>query len=208
MREYLVSHGRARDLGRFRAAGGDDLGRGTAVVVRSRRGLELGEVLAPSPQRMAQADPFVGELVRPATAADLTAAARYSDVSDRLFDEGARLLETLQLPLALVDAEVLLDGRQALLHAVRLGPCEEGPLLSALGERCDLIVRFYDLTAEAEHDDGCGSCGSGGCGSCSSEGGCGSGGCGSCSSGGAKELAEYFAGLRAQMEQRSRVPLL
>jgi hypothetical protein len=212
-REYLVHHGCAGHLGRFRASDGAALDRGAAVVVRSRRGLELGEVLCPAdPDRLALPDPFVGDLLRPATPADLAAADRHRQFGQRLFDECTRLADALGLPLALVDVEIILDGKQAVVHAIRLAACDEGPLLAALGERHDLVVRLYDLAGEpaaAEHDDhSCGSCGSGGCGSD----GCGScgtgGGCGSCSAGAAKELVSYFAGLRAQMEQQSRVSLL
>src|SRR5437773_819160 len=81
----------------------------------------------------------------------------------------------------------------------RRGPGAEGPLLAALGERHDLIVRLHDLTTEPAVEDeaeddhgGCESCGNGGCESCSSEGG-GHGGCTSCSAGGAQEVASYFA---------------
>ncbi len=216
--EYLVYHGCSGHLGRFRAPDAGGLDRGTTVVVRSARGLELGEVLCPAqPDRATLPDPFVGELLRPATPTDLADAERCRAVGQRLFDEGCQLAEGMRLPLALVDVEVLMDGRQALLHALRLGPCDEGPLLSALGERHGLIMRLYDLTQEpavADHEDhdehGCGSCGSGGCGSgecgsCSSN---GHGGCNSCSSGAARELEQYFAALREQMEKRSRLPLL
>jgi hypothetical protein len=210
--EYLVHHGCAGHLGRFRPVGTDvSFGRGAPVVVRSRRGLELGEALCrANADRAWLPDPFVGELLRPATADDLTASGRNRDVGQRLFEDGSGLADARGLPLTLVDVEVLLDGRQALLHAIRLGPCDEGALLEELGGRYGLIVRLYDLAAdpvEAEEEEhGCGSCGEGGCG----EGGCGSsgGGCGSCSAGGATELASYFAGLREQMEHRSRVPLL
>src|SRR5205823_2900968 len=130
------------------------------------------------------------------------------DLGRKLFEDGSRWADSHCLPLAMVDVEILLDGQQALLHAVRLGPCEEGPLLAELGDRHGLIVRLYDLAAEPaveEDDHGCGSCGSGGCG----EGGCGDcgsgggggGGCGSCSAGGAAELATYFSALREQMDQ-------
>jgi hypothetical protein len=213
--EYLVHHGCAGHLGRFRATGLNRFGRGAPVVVRSRRGLELGEVLCPSGTDGAVLpDPLVGELIRAATGDDLVAANRQRDLGQRVFAEGSRFADTHGLPLALVDVEVFLDGRQALVHVVRLGPCDEGPLLADIGERNGLIVRMYDLAGEApvdadEHDDhGCGSCGEGGCG----EGGCGtsggSGGCGSCSSGGGKELATYFAALREQMDQRPRIALL
>jgi hypothetical protein len=214
--EYLVHHGCAGHLGRFRPVdiAGPTVGRGAPVVVRTRRGLELGEVLCQtSADRTVLPDPVVGELLRAATAADLEAAGRHRDVGRTVFEDASRLAKVRGLELAALDVEVFLDGRQALLHAVRLGPCDEAALLAELGDRHGLIVRLYDLAAEqpAEadgHDEhGCGSCGEGGCG----EGGCGSGGdggCGSCSAGGAADLANYFAGLREQMERRSRLPLL
>jgi hypothetical protein len=209
--EYLVYHGCAGHLGRFRTVGPGEFDRDEAVVVRSCRGLELGKLLCPStPDRLILPDPFVGELLRVATDDDSAAADRYRDLGRRLFEDGSALADTLGLPFAVVDVEVFLDGRQALLHIVRLGPADEGPLLAELGDRHGLIVRLYDLAGEpapeAEHEHGCSSCGDGGCG----EGGCGScgDGCGSCSAGGAKELASYLAGLRQEMENRNRVALL
>jgi hypothetical protein len=214
--EYVVHHGCAGHLGRFRAPDGAAFVRGSAVVVRSRRGLELGEVLCPSyADGTMLPDPFVGDIVRPATSDDQALAERNHELGRRLFDESQSLADALGLALAPVDVELLLDGRQALLHVVRLGTCDEGPLLAALGERFDLIVRLYDLATEPpveaasvdDHHGGCESCGNGGCASCSADGG-GHGNCTSCSAGGAKELASYFAELRAQMEQRQRVSLL
>jgi hypothetical protein len=207
--EYLVYHGCAGHLGRFQSAAPGEFGRGAAVVVRSRRGLELGEVLCPSrPERPTLPDPIVGDLLRSATADDLGAADRHRELGRRVFDDGALWADVHALPMALVDVEIFLDGRGALLHAVRLGEFDEGPLLADLGDRHGLIVRLYDLhadpTIEEDDEHGCGSCGSGGCG----EGGCSTGGCGSCSSGGAKELTNYFATLREQMEQVHRVALL
>ena len=62
-REYLVHHGAAGHVGRFRAAG-DGCARGDAVVIRSQRGLELGEVLAPADDgRVPFPDGFVGVFV-------------------------------------------------------------------------------------------------------------------------------------------------
>jgi hypothetical protein len=218
--EYLVHHGAGGHLGRFRAAAPAAFARGDAVVVRGLRGLELGEVLCAAEGKAALPDPYVGDLLRRATADDLAAADRRREFGQRLCADAERLAAERGLPLAVVDLEVLLDGRQAILHVLRLGPCNEGPLLAELGERHGLIVRLFDLTETpaaapdaADHleDLGCGkeNCGSGagGCDSCGS-GGSAHGGCSSCSSGAADELANYFAGLRAQMEQHQRVPLV
>ncbi len=197
---YLVRHGTPGFLGRFAAAddSASDFTRGRPFVVKSRRGLELGELLGPADAGFD--DPFLGELVRPASDGDLATGASHSVTASQLYQDALRLAGELDLPLAVLDLELLLDGRHAVLHAVRLGDCDAGPLLAALGERHDIVVLLFDLTVEPE-PHGCGSCGDGGCGS-----GCGDGGCGTCSAGGAAELAAYFAELRTQME-RGRVPL-
>lgn len=212
-REYLVHHGTAGHVGRFRSVNGD-CARGDAVVVRSQRGLELGRVLAAADaERAPFPDGFVGELLRHASAEDVSLAERGRATGLELCAAGERLATASGLPLAVLDAEVLLDGRQAVLHVLKLAACDEGPWLADLGERQGMIVRLHDLAREAPATDdhagertSCGAdgCGGGGCGSCGSEGG----GCSSCSSGAASELSQYFAGLRAQMEERQRVPLL
>ena len=211
-REYLVHHGAAGHVGRFRWANGDECARGDAVVVRSQRGLELGRVLAAADSdRLAFPDGFVGELMRRASQEDMTLAERGRATGLELCAAGERLAAASGLPLAVLDAEVLLDGRQAVLHVLKLAACDEGPWLADLGERHGVIVRLHDLGREAaakDDEQGCSSCGAegcggGGCGSCGSD-----GGCSSCSSGAANELAQYFARLRAQMEERQRVPLL
>jgi len=212
-REYLVHHGAAGHVGRFRWANGDECARGDAVVVRSQRGLELGRVLAAADSdRLAFPDGFVGELMRRASQEDMTLAERGRATGLELCAAGERLAAACGLPLAVLDAEVLLDGRQAVLHVLKLAACDEGPWLADLGERHGVIVRVHDLGREAPAQDdehsgsSCGAegCGGGGCGSCGAHGG----GCSSCSSGAAGDLAEYFAGLRAQMDERQRVPLL
>jgi hypothetical protein len=208
--EYLVQHGAVGHLGRFRSGEGRGFRRGDAVVVRSRRGLELGDVLCHSSADGAVLpDPFVGELIRAATADDVAEAEQRHQLGRLVFEDAARHAEAIGLPLAVIDVEVLLDGRHVLLHAARLGPCDEAPFLAELGDRRGVIVRLYDVASEpvaGEDDSGCGSCGEGGCG----EDGCRDcgHGCESCSSGGAAELAAYFSALREQMEQRHRVPLL
>jgi hypothetical protein len=204
-REYLVHHGIAGHLGRFRALSGEDFARGSTVVVRGRGGLELGDVLlAATGDRALLPDDFVGELLRPATDDDLAAVARNRVFGQRLFDAATQRAEALAAPISFVDVEVALDGASAVLHGLRHAPGDVGPLLAELGEQHSLILRLYEVNGTVEEDDhGCGSCGSeGGCGSC------GTGGCSSCSSGAGKELASYFAELRGQMENRNRVALL
>jgi hypothetical protein len=215
--EYLVQYGASAFLGRFRAAAGGAFARGQRVVVRSERGLERGEVLGPAGTTTPQAVGPTGELLRAATGEDDVTDARLRELGQRLFGAAERLAGESGLPLAVLDVEVLLDGQQAVLHALHWGECDTTPVFERLSAEFGLTVKLHDLTrpaAAAPEPAGCGAegCGGGGCGS----GGCGtSGGCssGSCSRGkikNADDLTEYFAGLRKQMEaaNTARTPLL
>src|SRR5690242_5768130 len=96
--EYLVSYGVRGDFGRFRAARPLALGRGDRAVVRTRRGLEVGEVLRPAAPSHAAFLPntSVGQLVRPVTADDEAACVRGTACALRLTEranESARSLD-------------------------------------------------------------------------------------------------------------------
>jgi hypothetical protein len=203
-REYLVKHGVAGHLGRFICAEDGAFARGTTVVVRGRRSLELGEVMLAVRNGNTVADDFIGELLRPATTEDFAAAARNRVFGQQLLEEAVLRAERSAAPVAFVDVEISLDSASAVLHGLRTAPGDLGPLLAEIGEGHARIIRLYEVNGIVEEDEhGCGSCGSGGgCGSC------GTGGCSSCSSGAGRELAAYFAELREQMENRNRVALL
>lgn len=212
--EYLVTHGSTAALGRFVAEPGLSCCRGDRVVVESRRGLELGVVLCPTTPRHARLlpDPAPGRLVRRATAADEAEGRRLRALAHQLFAEARRLAAEAALPFEILDVELLLDGRRAIVQHLRWAECDCGPFAEALEQARGIEVFLEDLalppaaTVDEEH----GGCGQPGCGRAGGGSGCSScatgGGCSSC---GAKvDMREYFAHLRAKMEQDRRVPLL
>jgi cell fate regulator YaaT (PSP1 superfamily) len=204
--EYLVSYGSAGELGRFLAAEPLDCRRGERVVVRTQRGVEIGSVLCPSTPQHAHmlADTFVGELLRPAGPEDEAIAQGVRDRQERLFEDARRLAVELELPLEILDVEVLLDGHQVTLYYLRWAECDERPLVSALSRKYETMVALRDLALPA----GASACGkpdcSSGKGGCTS---CGTSGCSTCGKTLAKEVKDYFAGLRQKMESSGRVPL-
>jgi hypothetical protein len=201
--EYLVGYGLVGDFGRFRPARPLACARGGRVVVRSPRGLEVGVVLREATPGHVRFLPnsTVGPLLREATPEDDRQEEAMRGHAARLLDRGTALKESLGLPLELLDAEVLLDGIQAVLHYLRGQECDPRPFVSTLSREFEVQVSLVDLAQprleeEAEHH-GCGSCGSaGGCGNC------GSGGCGSCGSARPEEVRVHFAELRQQMKRR------
>jgi len=214
IREYLVSYGRAGHLGRFSTSNGAKYVRGDRVVIKSRRGFELGEVLDQSrPERAGLPDDFIGELHRSATSDDIDTAIQQLNDSNHLCEFAETVARELSLPFTVLDVELMLDGRAAILHGLPHQHCDAGPLLEQLGEHHGLIVRLYDMGRELPppapadgHEESfkCDkpNCGEGECTDC------GTGGCNSCSAGTKPEdLEALFSRLRAEMEQRLRVPL-
>jgi hypothetical protein len=214
--EYLVSYGDSGEFGRFRPVTPGDYQRGDRVVVRSHQGLELAVVLCPV---TAGHTPFLsrtalGEILRPAAEEDEQAAQRCRERGGRLFDDARRLAAQLELPLEVLDVEVLLDGKSAVVHHVRRQDCDYRPLVSALSHKHDILIVMQNLALPAEAPEGagcgrpdCGQAGGGGCTSCGTGGGCSAGGCGKSVK--PEEVSAYLAGLRHPTETRpARTPLL
>ena len=214
--DYLVKHGQGAFLGRFRAAEGVVPLRGQKVVVRSTRGLELGDVLEVVTERFGkQVSPEIsGEMVRLATAEDETKALAAQQRADAILGDAQDSTARLGIPLSFLDAELLLDETTAILQGVHWAECDVSDLLAELSEKHGLIVRLHDLTAvpKAEASHGCETCGKekSGCSSCGTGGGCSTGSCSKGSVKSSKEMTAYFQDLRRQMEASGhvgRVPL-
>jgi hypothetical protein len=209
--EYLVTYGFLGDLGRFRAARPLRCRRGDRVVVRTERGVEIGQVLRPAMPGHAPFMPntSVGSLLRLVGPEDERTREQMHARAQQLFQRGRELIAELALPLELLDVEVLLDGQHGALHHLRGSDCDVRPLVSALAREFDLHILLTDLTrlpggsGEVEEEEhGCGreGCGreTGGCSSCGLE-----GGCGSCGMATPEKVPASFAPLQDKLEART-----
>jgi len=113
---YVVRYGRMRILGACRDASGAEHSRGRRVVVRSDRGVELGEVLCPLTDRAAKAlerrEP--GEILREADAADLQHERTLPAQEKAAFATCQELIGRRRLQMNLVDVEILF-GRERII---------------------------------------------------------------------------------------------
>jgi hypothetical protein len=204
--EYLVRHSLTGSFGRFRADHPMTLPRGASVVIRTDRGLELGEVIRPATARHAAhlGEDVAGQLLRQASPEDQTQALQCRTRAGELLLRAGECVREMKLPVEILDAEVLLDGEHAAILCVRWGEADIPAMGQSLTQTLALKLDWIEIGAPAE--TGCGDCGSGGgCGSCGTGGGCGS----SCGTVSPAEVQAYFAGLREKMEkQQRRVPLL
>ncbi len=193
---YLIRYGLARAVARFATdpeGGPSGLARGAVVVVRTHRGVELGEVLAEAPAGFEAEGPSA-PILRVAGAADLARAREVAGERSGRFEACLGVFAEGRWPLEPIDAEPLLEAGRTVLHYLGPHRLDASGLIASLRERCGLDVVLEpagrdvpeeeveaEAPAEAE-GHGCGSCGGSAGGSCGS-GGCSSGGCGSGSGG-------------------------
>jgi hypothetical protein len=207
--QYVVTFGGDAAVGCFTAAEPIALHRGDAVVLRTPRGVEVGEVLCPATIRQARllGAQMRGDLLRPMDASDRRQIERLRARSREILDTATSLAGDFE-SLVVLDAELLFDGEQAVVQVLHPDPEGLISFVEALRARTGVEVRLSNLAAPlpAEPVDiGCGKpdCGrgEGGCTSCES------GGCSSCGSE-KVDLRPYFAHLRSQMEASQRVSLI
>ena len=113
---YVVRYGRMRILGECHGAPGESFARGQRVVVRSDRGLEMGEVLCPMSERTADLlksrEPR--EIVRLAEPNDFEREAELPRLERTAFATCKELIAKRRMQMDLVDVEVLL-GRDRII---------------------------------------------------------------------------------------------
>jgi PSP1 C-terminal conserved region len=199
---YLIRYGVMRHVGRFSAlsVGESSLERGQLVVIRTDRGVELGEVLIALDHKSAPARDLPGKttsgnngeertdsisidssrVLRVADADDLSLSKRAEELRSSRFRLCQQILREGNWPWELVDVEPLLDGRATVLHYLGPHQLDVATLRAQFRVECDFDVVLEPVGNDLEgehwagdaHDEGIG----GGCGSCgcSDGGGCGS----------------------------------
>lgn len=168
-RYHLVRVGKQGLVGRFSAVDAARHARGAQVVVRTARGLELGEVLA-APAEESPAGLGDGSLLRAVSSADRLLAARLDQHGPAAFSAVAARLAELNSSAVLLDVEPLFDGRTLVFHFLGEVPAEVESELAEAYESIAQIRRFAETLVT-----GCGP----GCGTEAAPGG----GCQSCSTG-------------------------
>ena len=169
---HLVRYGLMGHVGRFAAVDAVRYPRRARVVVRSQRGLEVGEVLA---EPAASDGPFnpVGQILRRMSVQDDLLAARLERRRHEAFEACHALLQQSGVPAALVDVEHLFDGEGLYFYFVGDPPPQAAEITNRLAVTYEAAVefrKFADTLAEG--------CGPG----CGTEEAKGQGGCASCTS--------------------------
>jgi cell fate regulator YaaT (PSP1 superfamily) len=117
-RRFIVRHGAMRFLGDFEA--GDNLlwVRGDKVVLRTDRGLEVGEVLCESTPRALEllSEPTSGRILRRLTAEDQAEVDRLRQAECDEFDACLHFVAQRKLQMELVDVEHVFGGERIVFY--------------------------------------------------------------------------------------------
>jgi cell fate regulator YaaT (PSP1 superfamily) len=164
--KHLVRWGAMGYVAGFTAVDAVRYPRGSRVVLRTSRGLELGEVLAPVDDDAGA--PQQGSILRGMTEQDQLLETRLQKNRGEAFDACARKLASLGLTAALVDVEHLFDGQSLIFYFLGNEPPELPALTGELAEAYDASVQFraFSDTLTAGCGPDCGTEDAAGCGSC------------------------------------------
>lgn len=172
--QHYVRVGLMGHVGRFTSEDCAQYARGTRVICRTPRGLEVGEVLSLATDQAATAD---GALLRGVTVEDDLLLERLARHREEAYAACVAKLAERQLPVALIDVEHLFDGASLFFYFLGEVTPEIDDLTAELATLYDTQVQFRKFADTLT--DGCGP----GCGTAEAAGqGCGtSGGCSTCS---------------------------
>jgi cell fate regulator YaaT (PSP1 superfamily) len=180
-RYHLIRVGAMGQVGRFAAVDAVCYPRHSRVIVRTRRGLEIGDVLAPPDDRSDAGDEVHddgsafadGDLLRGMTIEDELLSARLESNRQEAYEACARLLADHRVRAVLVDVEHLFDGQGLFFYFLGDVPPEVESFTGRLAETYEANVQFRKFTETLI--EGCGP-------GCGTEEAKGQGGCDSCTS--------------------------
>jgi len=152
-RFHLVRVGAFSQVGRFAAVDAARYPRDERVVVRTPRGLEIGEILAP-PLGESQAAAQDGVILRGMTIEDELLEVRLRKNREAAFAACAGRLSELKLDVSLVDVEHLFDGRTLVFYFLGRQTPELETVTSELAAIYDTQVQFQAFAETLT--EGCG----------------------------------------------------
>jgi cell fate regulator YaaT (PSP1 superfamily) len=172
-RYHLIRVGAMGQVGRFAAVDAVRYPRYSRVIVRTRRGLEVGSVLSP-PDDSDDGRTFPdGDILRGMTVEDDLLEARLEQHRHEAYEACAALLAEHRVPAALVDVEHLFDGQGLFFYFLGDVPPAIESFTSRLAETYETKVQFRKFTETLI--EGCGP-------GCGTEEAKGQGGCEACTS--------------------------
>lgn len=164
-RDHFVRVGVLGHVGRFVAVDAVCFPRGTLVVCRTARGLEVGEVAGHATKSVSRGESD-GSLLRAVSDVDRLWMQRLAKNRDSAFASCQRLLRQSSCRSLLIDVEHLFDGKSIYFYFLEPPSPAVEPLLHSLAEAYESEARIRDFThaVEVGCGPGCGTEEAAGCG--------------------------------------------
>ena len=171
MAQHLIQVGALGHVGRFASSDATRYPRGTRVVCRTARGLEIGRVLSPEESGSLAVD---GSVLRRVGIEDDLILARLQQSQSEAYEACVELLAARGQDVVLMDVEHLFDGQSLYFYFLGKVPPEVEALTEELAQTYAAQERFEQFSELLTH--GCGP----GCGTEEASGGCQENGCSTC----------------------------
>jgi len=172
MAHHLIRYSLLGQIGRFVSTDATHYPRRSRVIVRSERGLEVGEVVA-EPRPNEAAGVVDGQILRRMTVEDDLLQARLDKHRHKAFLACTAILQENNVPAALMDVEHLFDGTGLFFYFLGDVPPEAEPYTQQLAATYETTVQFRKFAETLA--EGCGP-------GCGTEAAMGQGGCENCTS--------------------------
>jgi cell fate regulator YaaT (PSP1 superfamily) len=149
---YIVRYGAMRLLGMFSPGADHAYGRGAAVIVRTERGLEAGEVLGEVQGDAAACAEATkpGQILREMTPSDENELSRLHGQEREEFRTCLKCIETLGLPMQLVDVEHVFGGERVIVYYLSDGRVDFRELVKMLAGEFQTRIEMRQIGVRDE----------------------------------------------------------
>ncbi len=150
---FVVRYGLMRHVGPFSVKGPQKYARGNSVVVRSDRGMELGEVLCEATERAVQFLPksdSVGHIVRHATMQDEQLVGELHEKERIAYDGCREMIRERKMQMELVDVEHILGGERIVFFYLAEKRVDFRELVKALAKKFHTRIEMRQIGVRDE----------------------------------------------------------
>lgn len=152
MPKYVVRYGAMRSLGVLSTRGGATYGRGTRVIARTNRGLEVAEVLNEASDHVVQqiAKPTHGQILREMSHEDENESAHIEASAREEFEVCKKHVAQLKLDMQLVDIEHLFGGERVVIYYLAEGRVDFRDLVKRLASEFQTRIEMRQIGVRDE----------------------------------------------------------
>ena len=152
MSKYVVRYGSMRRLGVFAPKGDESYQRSRRVIVRTDRGLEMGDILCESTAQTAKhlKDSVRGHLLRSMTSQDENELTRLRGQEKKEFAVCKEQVEKLELKMSLVDVEHIFGGERVIVYYLAESRVDFRELVKALASEFQTRIEMRQIGVRDE----------------------------------------------------------